>query len=129
MMKSLASLLSKKKGVLRHNGEYHQSDIKTFQEKASDEERLSFLKDVFDEKIYGEYAGGTLTGTINEKLNFFNVNKGENEEENFWIAINYIKYMSANGKGAHYQEALDIANRDPNRAFMVAKAMLWSKND
>jgi hypothetical protein len=119
----------RKKGIKRHNGEYHQSDIKDFQEKSSDEERLVFLKNVFDEKIYGEYAGGTLTGMLNKKLNFFNVGKGETEEENFWIALNYIKYMSANGKGAHYQDALDIANKDPNQAFIVAKAMLWSQND
>jgi hypothetical protein len=81
---------------------------------------------VFNEKEYGEYAGATLTGKIDGELNFFVVGKGKSEEEDLWIALNYIKYRSP---GARYSDAMEIANRDPGRADLVAKAMLWSNSE
>jgi hypothetical protein len=91
--------------------------------KATHAERLVWVKGVFNNEVGGEYAGATLNGMIKKELNFFVVGKGQTEEENFWVALCYIKYRSP---GKRYSDAMAIVNKYPDRADLVAKAMLWA---
>ena len=96
-------------------------------------ETIPILKAVFNSEKYGEYAGGTLTVKINEvelncatgttadRLLFFNVGKGRNEDENSWIALNYIRYKK---KGSFFPEAYKIVEGNPRFKKHLTIALL-----
>ena len=88
------------------------------------------VKDIYDEKKFAEYAGGTLTFPVEregEKYNFvfLNINKCPFEDEKFWTSMCYIKYKSP----AHsfWDDAIDCiilyAERF-NQQIEVAKLLL-----
>lgn len=57
------------------------------------------LKDIYNEKRFGEYAGGALTFSLEREgehynIIFMNINKCLYEDEEFWLSMCYLKYKS-----------------------------------
>ena len=86
------------------------------------------LENIFWEKQYAEYAGGTLTVKIDDELQFLNVGDGKTEEERVWIALNYLKYRHEGC--AHYALAESIVrNSDMFKSKkLLAIALLKSSS-
>jgi hypothetical protein len=94
-------------------------------------DRVKLLKEVFRNKRYAEYAGGTLSVAIkeddwkerapkeNSTLLLFNVGGGKTKEENCWIALNYIKYKK---KGYFFDRAIALLkdNKNYEKLFTIA---------
>jgi hypothetical protein len=85
---------------------------------------IKILQEIFNEKRAGSYAGGTLTVTDHDNFLMFNVGKGSSDEENCWIALNYIKYK--NPDCFFWDEAIKILQMTPDFKKIATKAMLRS---
>lgn len=94
---------------------------------------IAHIKEIYYEKAYGEYAGGTLSFRVspngepitddNYELVFCNFsNEDATPEYLFWLAMCYLKYR-ATPTSAHYEEAQEIIRNWPNQDF-VAKELL-----
>lgn len=82
------------------------------------------LKNIFYNRQYAQYIGGSLFFETNEDDGVIakTIMEGVNEEENFWIAMNYVKYKS---ESAHdYQEALNLIIKREDMQTEVAKLLL-----
>lgn len=82
-----------------------------------------YLKDIFNERKHGEYVGGTLSFEgPGDNILLKTVGEGLSEEENFWIAMNYVKHKSQ--LSHHYGEALEIITSRDDMIIEVAKLIL-----
>jgi hypothetical protein len=104
-----------------------QSEIITPENDVPVSQTVPLLKRIFNEEAYGEYVGGTLTVKwSDEGVLMFNVGQGRTHDENYWIALNYIKYKP---KGVHFQEAYRTIKKIPRFSKHLAKAMLKASSD
>jgi len=85
---------------------------------------IKILQEVFYEKRSAVYAGGTLTISENGKLLMFDVDKGSSNEENCWIALNYIKHK--NSDCTYWEKAIKTLRSTPSFKKLTTKAMLKS---
>ena len=88
-------------------------------------DRVAILKGIFHGEVHGDYAGGTLTVALPGKgVLCFNVGKGQSDEEDCWIALNYLKYKP---KGYYYRQAYRVATEYPKFKKLITKAILRSE--
>jgi hypothetical protein len=85
---------------------------------------IKILQDIYYEKVPAAYAGGTLTVKDHDKLLMFNVGKGSSDEENCWIALNYVKNKNSNC--AFWDQAVSTLRLTPGFKKIATKAMLKS---
>jgi hypothetical protein len=85
---------------------------------------IKILQDIYYEKRSAAYAGGTLTVQEEDKFLMFNVGKGSSDEENCWIALNYVKNKNSNC--SFWDEAIRILRLTPGFKKIATKAMLRS---
>ncbi len=85
---------------------------------------IQLLKEYYHGAREGSYSGSTLTILHNEKPLIFNVGKGQSDEENCWIALNYIKQFGPNA--AHSNEAVKLLRTTAGFKKAVTQAMLRS---
>jgi len=85
--------------------------LKSFTDKEveiSENKLLSILKGIFEEKVYAEYAGGSLTYNHDGDLLIFNVGGSENTHVNYWVAKIYLKWKTE--KHYYFKKAMKIVN-------------------
>ena len=57
------------------------------------EDLTPYLKDIFYGKKHSEYVGATLSFMDkDEEVVIINMAKGQSDDENFWLCMNYVKY-------------------------------------
>ncbi len=86
-----------------------------------------YLKDIFYEKKYAEYVGATLSfPDEDDKIILINIRKAENEEEKFWLCMNFIKYKSR--ESVIYDTAEEYLLSRKDREIEIAKLFLERTN-
>jgi len=55
---------------------------------------IAILKAIFEDKVYAEYAGGSLTYDHHGNLLIFNVGQSDNPHINYWVAKIYLKWKT-----------------------------------
>ena len=142
-MKLLKKLFPKQKKFVSHCDDIHMKDeeIETFRPPM--DVLISYLQDIYREKIYAEYIGGTLIFKIftngvlgGENMIFCNFTDDDmifcnftdddaTPEYLFWLAILYLKYK--NLKNSHYNKAENIVRSYEDKA-LAAKLLLEISN-
>ncbi len=83
---------------------------------------IKILQDIFYDKRSAAYAGGTLTVKEGDNFLMFDVGKGLSDEENCWIALNYVK--NKNGNCTYWEEAIKTLRMTSEFKKIATKAML-----
>lgn len=111
-MKDLMEKLTQKKK--------HSRELEATSQQCEKVDCSDYIRKIFNEEVYAEYAGGTLTFKMNNQLQLVSLSSEDrNENELYWAAMCYLKYK---GSGHSLPRAYEILSH--YKDARTAKLML-----